>query len=107
MSEFTKGPWVSYPPHSEKDFLNSAIVNIESEDGCHVCSTTIYKRTFKEIKANANLIAAAPDNYHANKMVKDKLPLTPNTFGGGYSITLTQEEVDEITVALTKARGES
>ena len=101
MSEFTKGPWVSYPPHSEKDFLNSAIVNIESEYGCHVCSTTIYKRTFKEIKANAHLIAAAPEMYEALEEALSMIERQPdfNDDGDGLLISRCKQ-------ALVKARGE-
>ena len=60
----------------------------------------------KERQANAHLISAAPNQHRALKSVSDKLPFMPNTFGGGYSITLTQAEVDAIRAALAKADGE-
>lgn len=57
---------------------------------------------FDEFKRLADVSA---DMYRALRGVSDKLPFTPNQFGGGYSITLTQAEVDAIRAALAKADG--
>ena len=64
MAEFTKGPW---------DVNPRAKVNVADKNGRGVATTGGYmdstraEETDKENKANANLIAAAPEMYEAVK----------------------------------------
>lgn len=90
MSEakFTKGPW-SYGGSVEQVWGGV----IESS-GYHVASA--HGKNDDECKANASLIAAAPDLYKA-------LELAANSSGFQYMFSDTR---DKINAALSKARGE-
>ena len=96
MSEkFTKGPW--------KVQDDGMTLGVRIKKGLGV----LIGRFNAQNKANANLIAAAPENYYANKMIEEKLKIGSKIHGGEYMITLSQSEVDQLRSALDKARGET
>ena len=89
MSEFTKGPWV-------KDGLHVFGVGGEKvivSDGPAFGSAS----HFKSAKANSHLIMAAPDMYDALWYCLDSL---------GSECALPADCVNQVKIALAKARGE-
>jgi hypothetical protein len=118
-SKFTKGEWEAKLSFSGK--YGDGTISSGGFDIAIVCGTNYsdspiggvnrdwrdgYEaQDVEEHEANAHLIAAAPDHDRALCMIEDKMTVTPNVFGGKYSITLNQEEVDQIRKSLSKARG--
>lgn len=101
--KFTRGPWKSELPISEV-LINGHphdVYPIESDNiGCAVCiipNEDITDESIIEVKANAALIAAAPDMYAALNTALDYL-LDRKTIKLG-------DAVDAIDAALDKAIG--
>jgi hypothetical protein len=94
MSNWTKGPW-----HVSRGN------GVDTNQGKQVCRAPIgYERTIvgRNWKANAHLIAAAPDLYEALESLLDDLKMTPEINLDGWGIDTKQARA-----ALAKARGES
>ena len=96
--KFTKGPWIAYYP---KEFISEARIVIEDKEGELICTQPMYKSKQVEPKANAHLIAAAPDLYDTTRMCLDLLSkeILPSDE--------SQAVIDACILALVKARGES
>lgn len=96
MSKFTKGPWVIQTPEIGYLFVKIgqagvAVLSSETADPAY---------TESESKANAALIAAAPELYETLKMAEATLDVVGNHFNLSHTLAT-------IKAALTKARGES
>ena len=84
MSEFTKGPW------SNDDYI------INAKDCCiEIAKVTV----FNQGKANANLIAAAPEMHEVLQSII-------NTWDGPLYRHEMAPNIDKAREALAKARGE-
>ncbi len=98
MSEakFTKGEWVSFYPH---ELLNSGNASVENELGRRICTSDVYKSNLKEVTANMNLIAAAPEMYKMLDLITD----SSNMEDAEHAL---RENFQEALKLLAKARGE-
>lgn len=97
MSEFTSGPWRQ--GDTVELLLNNKCREIISDDGN---IGLVYGIIDQDNKANARLIAAAPELYEALDTLSLVVGLTPIA---GNKAAL-QEAVDVARAALKKARGE-
>jgi len=95
-AKFTKGPWLvcGYEVKIKVDF----------NDGWFpICSLTV----FNEAKANANLIAAAPDMYDQIEESNDCMMALADTLASyGHNVHDLIEQVKRNQQLLAKARGE-
>lgn len=95
--KFTRGPWYVYN--------NDVYLEVVSDKGA-ICDTCMSGHEFdggdctegKSAKANAHLIAAAPEMYEA---IKHVLEMQLRGF-----IVLGNEATDKLQKSLAKARGE-
>ena len=90
-TKFTKGPWVK----EEYSF------DVTSKDCClPIAKVTV----FNEAKANAHLIAAAPDMY---AMLKEVADMQKQYYGYGMDTHIKLAKMaKKMELILTKARGE-
>jgi hypothetical protein len=90
MSEHTPGPWTTYQPHGH------VLVTSErrSDNLCRLLGSPEWD--WSELKANARLIAAAPELLEAAKQALDAL----NKHEG-----IPSEASDKLASAIAKAEG--
>lgn len=102
-TKFTPGPWVAVDEGRGRDRNWCVMVPEESRFGPYIA--TIHN-TADHAKANAHLIAAAPELYEALEAVLD---LRENTspFGGELQADRIDRTIEAASAALAKARGES
>jgi hypothetical protein len=104
MSNWTNGPW---SVHNTADVftalgaINSEGTSAPSNDGWHIADCDMGGLCLDEVRANAHLIAAAPDLYEALESLLDDLKMTPEINLDGWGI-----ETNQARAALAKARGE-
>lgn len=93
MSEHTPAPWKYYPPTSE----NPSKVNVSACDG----QVDIYNAPLTtETKANARLIAAAPELLDALKSLNDAEWMVTHDWGGDRAFI-----INKVEQAIAKAEG--
>ncbi len=107
MSEHTKGPWVyeavktscglchKVGPFPSPEYMRG----IKKES--HACIYDDYPPTggSSELVANARLIAAAPE-------LLDLVKLVHGSFGGGRTITFSDDDISEFAAAIAQVEGE-
>lgn len=92
MTQFTKGPWVVY-----RDLPTDVVVSTSGE--CSLATLDCGCGSRKTQRANAHLIAAAPDLYEALNELASILD--------GDIRTYVQEALERANAVLAKARGEA
>ena len=101
MSGFTKGPWVIKPEECGKDYIRIRGGTLGGRFKIANVITPIYHgvrdRELNETRANAYLIAAAPDMHEALCYLRDQLAFLK---GDDYDLVAMADK------ALAKARGE-
>lgn len=99
MSEFTKGPWsIEHSRMSNGILEEDEAISICTDDSNCLDICAVWRDIpIGDEKANANLIAAAPDMYEALEYCLDCL---------GNEHALPSDCIDEVENALAKARGE-
>lgn len=109
--KFTKGPWIfadgfwndgdkESPLYGKSKYLNEPVAIIPHDDVC--------EKGEKEVRANALLIAAAPDLYEACKFVSERLQEWANGLdvaGDSSSSMALQGLADDLKTALAKAEA--
>ena len=112
MSEemFTPGPWDQEPTGDGKRIC----IGLGLFDGpngydvAEVYSDDVTEETYKEAKANAHLIAAAPDLYEALEVALEQaIGCFQNHYGEDPIGIPEPEYIQKARAALAKARGET
>lgn len=101
MTTFTNGPWFT-----DSRYVRTCVFSVAAEDSPekHIATVILsksnyYELTREEHKANARLIAAAPDLYAVLERLEESA-----AYWSEYDVPLGI--VDDIKAALAKARGE-
>lgn len=95
MGKFTKGPWFVYDDRRFLILKGKVCVNDNDGEPIVVADTNHY---FDEARANAALIAAAPDMYEMLDEISDGL-----LDAGGFGNCALAKRIEQL---LAKARGE-
>lgn len=109
MSEFTKGPWsVEHSRMSNGILEEDEAISICTDDShCWDICAVWEDIHIGDAKANANLIAAAPDMYEALMAIKNDLLDRANSDSDDMKVVACGSSVwVQIQDALAKARGE-
>lgn len=113
MVQFTPGPWLAEPADMFGD--HNIVLAEQADDSRAVAAVVSNMRLPFEVAGNARLIAAAPDLYEAaSKLIANFDELRATTvaerFVTGRSDAQirksSNEAIDELRAALSKARGE-
>lgn len=130
MSGFTKGPWSNEGEDIVAPDVPNIVISAENEDGLgriEVCSVSSFLDDEKDefiitdkVKANANLIAAAPEMYEALMAIGDnvsdvieQMQIGEWKDSHGHDVCLNEsmlrfiENLNKALVVTKKARGES
>ena len=104
MENFTKGPWtlleLSHPGRVYQDYAVNG-----QPDGCYLVATVSNWNGADQNKANAHLIAAAPDLYEALEELEGLVSLAEWKDEDGYPFM--HQAARRAWEALAKARGEA
>lgn len=106
MSKHTPGPWNLF--NTAEIFTNLGAVNAEgieatSNDGWMIADCDMGGLSLSEIKANAMLIAAAPDLLEALEVM---IEFVANVHANKAQ-TICYSEMDKARAAIAKAKGET
>lgn len=111
MSKFTKGPWEIKPLEDDKEYIRIRgtvlggrfkIANV-GDGKFHHDNSDWCKFEREEAKANAHLIAAAPEMYEMLSEIKQVIESGHEL---GEMVSRVQDFGEEINELLAKARGE-
>lgn len=102
MRDATKGPWYSVGRAEEKDdFFVCFVASSCPDKDYEIPPAQARGETEKQVLANANLIAAAPDLLYALEQARAALP--DAWFAVGCNVP--REVIDLINAAISKATG--
>jgi len=106
-TKFTKGPWEIKPEELERNYIRIRGLNLGGKYKiANVLGTCMDGKTYdsiEEVRANAHLIAAAPDMYEALIITIGALKEVCDVRGA----PLPNSTILRAEAALAKARGES
>lgn len=125
-TKFTTGPWFGMDENGQFNGNHEWSASDENEDVCTSevapiwsadrvialvvhSSSSFYARSHPSIKANAHLIAAAPDMYEELECARDvfRFYQSQHEFKGGTEKAIRNKEIaDRIDRLLAKARGQ-
>lgn len=103
--EWTPGPWEN---QGEDAFADMPFIRIGVGDRtiCEALPPVDAEEIDDETRANANLMAAAPDMYEATDWVDKLVEAFGECSGSEYSMTLPGKKIRALIDARRKARGE-
>lgn len=107
-TKFTPGPWVYAPDYDEND--GDIIINRDYEFPVAICFKSDLRDEIQydpeEVRANANLIAAAPDLYAAlEEVLNSTMAMREEDFR--YDEGSVSDVLNLCRAVLAKARGEN
>lgn len=110
MSKFTKGPWQILPEEADKDYIRIRGTVLGGRYKVANVPTPTYAgvppRELEETRANAALIAAAPDMLAALLAAVEcgMVPTSSATEGGAMKYVKQAHVADQIRAAIKKGR---
>lgn len=99
-TKFTSGPWRAWQPRGDES------VPVRT-DGLGITIAYVHQGAITNARANANLIASAPDLYSALTALLNKYVGLVRSGDAGFWDPEAEEEVINSRDALAKARGEA